>query len=146
MIKRGSDKIKQLLRNDLIGLPFQSTYIINQKVWFTFRVLNLAFFFWQFSCFRLRGRSCSSSTQIAKWCLDIFFQRSQGWNWNWKGNLAFKIAALAKMNFYMTALINLEWSEISNFLNKQIQNIIWKKGTSKSLENNRGTTVFHYHM
>ena len=63
-----------------------------------------------------------------------------------KGNLAFKIAALAKMNFYMSALINLEWSEISNFLNKQIQNIIWEKGTSKSLENNRSTIVFHYHM
>lgn len=62
-----------------------------------------------------------------------------------KGNLAFKIAALAKMNFYMTALINLEWSEIFNFLNKQIQNIIWEKGTSKSLENNR-SIVFHYHM
>ena len=120
--------------------------IINQKVWFTFRVLNFAFLGAIFLFSRLRGRSSSSSTQIAKWCLDIFFKRSQGRNWNWKGNLAFKIAALAKMNFYMTALINLEWSEISNFLNKQIQNIIWEKGTSKSLENNRSTIVFHYHM
>lgn len=58
-----------------------------------------------------------------------------------RGNLAL-IAALAKTNFYMTALINLEWSEISNFLNKQIQNIIWKKENSKSLGNNRSTVVF----
>ena len=57
-----------------------------------------------------------------------------------KGQTCF--SSLGQDEFLHDGLIYLEWSEIFNFLNKQIQNIIWMKGTSKSLENNRSTVVF----